>query len=37
LTPLAIDDAMPIPEAGIEIQVSELYARIEFPALPELP
>jgi Uma2 family endonuclease len=36
LTPLSIGDALPIPEAGIEIQVSELYARIEFPALPEL-
>jgi Uma2 family endonuclease len=36
LTPQSIGDALPIPEAGIEIQVSELYARIEFPALPEL-
>jgi len=36
LTPLAIDDPMPLPEAGIEIQVAELYARIEFPVLPEL-
>jgi Uma2 family endonuclease len=35
-TPLAMDDALPIPEAGIEIQVAELYARIEFPTLPEL-
>jgi Uma2 family endonuclease len=36
LTPLSIGDALPIPEAGIEVQVSELYARIEFPVLPEL-
>ena len=35
LTPLSIGDALPVPEAGIEIQVSEIYARIEFPALPE--
>jgi Uma2 family endonuclease len=36
LTPLAIDDPMPIPEAATEIQVAELYARIEFPVLPEI-
>ena len=36
LTPLSIGDGLLVPEAGIEVQVSELYARIEFPALPEL-
>jgi Uma2 family endonuclease len=36
LTPLDIDDPMPLPEVGIEIQVAEIYARIEFPVLPEL-
>jgi Uma2 family endonuclease len=36
LTPQSIGDGLLVPEAGIEVQVSELYARIEFPALPEL-
>lgn len=30
------DDALPLPEVGIDIPIAELYARIEFPALPEL-
>ena len=35
LTPLTTGDTMPIPEAGIEIEVAELYARIDFPPEPE--
>jgi Uma2 family endonuclease len=36
LTPLDIDDSLQIPEAATEIQVAELYDRIDFPVLPEL-